>query len=75
MPLSCVEGLALLDPVGHRHLFVELLRDNNMAVRGAAVEALAPFVDDGEVRRVVQQAYNDEVSERLRQRLRDLLTA
>ena len=68
-----VEGLAMLDPIGHQSLFIEFLRDNNMSVRGAAVEALAPFVSQGEVYRALQQAYTDEVSERLRQRLRDLL--
>jgi HEAT repeat protein len=69
-----VEGLALIDLAGHRSLFLELLADNNIAVRAAAVEALIPFVNDPEVRRALQYTREIEVTERLRELLNEVLS-
>jgi HEAT repeat protein len=68
-----VEGVAQLDPEGSRSLLIELLQDNNIAVRTAAIDALARYRHIRDVRRALEQAREDEVTERVRQHLDDLL--
>ncbi len=70
-----VEGIAELDPEGSRTLLLELLRDNNIAVRAAAIEALAPYRESNDVRAALVQAREEEVTERLRERLEELLVS
>jgi HEAT repeat protein len=69
-----IEGIALIDPLGSRALFIESLADNNVAVRMAAVEALAPYREVWEVRAALEQASQVEVTDRLRERLSEILS-
>ena len=67
-----IESMAILDPQGSRPFLLELLQDNNVAVRTAATEALAPYVHEKEVYVVLKQAQENEVTMRLRARLTTL---
>jgi HEAT repeat protein len=69
-----VEGIALIDPEGSRGLLIELLGDNNVAVRTAAVEALAPHKGVAEVRAALERARVEEITERLHERLDEVLS-
>ncbi len=68
-----VEGLATLDPEGSREILIELIHDNNIAVRSAAIEALAPYSAEPKVRAALEEAREREITERLRERLEELL--
>lgn len=70
-----IEGIGMLDALGSRGLLLGLLADNNVAVRTAAVEALASHRDVEEVRAALEHASETEVTERLRARLADILSA
>ena len=69
-----IESMAILDPEGSRSILLELLHDNNVAVRTAAAEALVPYIHEPEARQALEQAQAQEVTIRLRARLTALLT-
>ena len=68
-----LQGLIELDAEGNRDFLVALLTDNNIAVRETAIDALAAFVDQPEVRGALREAHAAELTDRLRAKLADLL--
>jgi HEAT repeat protein len=70
-----IEALASIAPEEHLGLFVELLHDNNVAVRESAIEALAPYRSKQDVQLALEAARDVEITERLRQRLEAILAA
>jgi hypothetical protein len=52
---------------------LELLADNNIAVRTAAIDALAPHLDEPAIREALEQAREVEVTDHLQGRIEALL--